>query len=334
MPPIPLDTARQIASRLGYDEINFNKQSRVISFRKEGTRINVYYITGTVATCIDHPRQGKTQFVCRDRSPEDLDTIFRNPRTHTGGVGYYLTYQGSRVLWTCTQPYGGRTQCDDAQRWRYVQAATGFCNPQQAAHIAACCELWNQLRFAPGISTKQPCDSHFSPRPEDKAKVNPFCPTNGCGQSCDQDRAGSVCSLGRVICYLALKTDIETLIPILFYFGSKDDASMTDGDDSDPFHAVPFEAIVDCTCVEGIQYRTTHVQQIQKLHRQLLSFQKPIRRELIYFFFKQLLQAYDLVLRGQEREPFKFDGGAQHLSNAVLRANHDYGEMMYPQEDN
>jgi hypothetical protein len=72
-----------------------------------------------------------------------LETIFQNPRTHTG-IGYYLTHQWGRILWTCTQPYGGRMQCDDAQPWWYVQAATGFCSPQQVAQIVACCELWNQ----------------------------------------------------------------------------------------------------------------------------------------------------------------------------------------------
>jgi hypothetical protein len=106
---------------------------------------------------------------------------------------------------------------------------------------------------------KQVWRSLFSPK--DKAKVNPRCPDE-CGQCGGQDQAGSFCSLGRVICSAALKTDKETLIPVFSNFGSKDDTRMTDGNGSDPFHAVPFEAIADCTCIEGIQYRTTHVQQI------------------------------------------------------------------------
>jgi hypothetical protein len=43
--------------------------------------------------------------------------------------------------------WGGEVECDNAKRWRYVQAATKFCNSQQANQIAALCKLWNQLRY-------------------------------------------------------------------------------------------------------------------------------------------------------------------------------------------
>jgi len=50
-------------------------------------RINVYYTTGTVATCINHPQQGRTQLFRRNVSLAQLAEIMINPRVHTG-VGY------------------------------------------------------------------------------------------------------------------------------------------------------------------------------------------------------------------------------------------------------
>jgi hypothetical protein len=166
MPPIPLDTARQMASRHGYDEIYFNTQSRVISFRnKEGTRINVYYTTGTVGSCLEHPRKGKSQLFRRDKSPEDLEAIFRNPRIHTG-VGYYLskTKDGGNS-WGCTAlPSGQTQQCTDAQRrWRYGPAASRFGIlpvPQQQGGLTLY-QFWNPWYLGPGGIGKQVWGSSY-----------------------------------------------------------------------------------------------------------------------------------------------------------------------------
>lgn len=38
----------------------------------------------TVATCINHPKQGKTQLFRKNVSFDELDKIFKNPRVHTG----------------------------------------------------------------------------------------------------------------------------------------------------------------------------------------------------------------------------------------------------------
>jgi len=54
---ITLSGARDLARRLGAEEILYNENSRVVSFKKDGTRINVYYTTGTVGTCLIHPVQ-------------------------------------------------------------------------------------------------------------------------------------------------------------------------------------------------------------------------------------------------------------------------------------
>jgi hypothetical protein len=176
MPPIPLDTACQMASRHGYDEIYFNKQSRIISFRKEGTRINVYYTTGTVGICLEHPRNGKSQDFRRDQSPEDLEAIFRNPtkpkdfrrdqspedleaisrkpRIRTG-VAYYSTKtnHGGGNYWCCTAlPSGQTQQYTNNQRWRYDPASSRFGIlpvPQQQGGLTLC-QFWNPWCLGPG----------------------------------------------------------------------------------------------------------------------------------------------------------------------------------------
>ena len=82
--------ARALAESAGLIEVALNEESKVISFRNEDEtyRINVYYTTRTVGTCVDHPSQGKTQLFRRNVSYEELTNLFNNPRIHTGR-GYY-----------------------------------------------------------------------------------------------------------------------------------------------------------------------------------------------------------------------------------------------------
>lgn len=47
---LPLDRVRALALRCGAYENYFNGHSRVVFFIKDGTRINVYYTTGTVVS--------------------------------------------------------------------------------------------------------------------------------------------------------------------------------------------------------------------------------------------------------------------------------------------
>ena len=84
---------RSIASNVpNLKEIYFNPESKLISFLLVHTkwRINVYYTTGTVGTCIEHPELGKTQMFRRNVDYTLLGEIFRNPRVHTG-TGYFET---------------------------------------------------------------------------------------------------------------------------------------------------------------------------------------------------------------------------------------------------
>lgn len=45
--------------------------------------INIYYTTRTVGTCLEHPRQGRTQLFRRGVSDALLEEILRDPRVHT-----------------------------------------------------------------------------------------------------------------------------------------------------------------------------------------------------------------------------------------------------------
>jgi len=73
-------------------EVTSTDRGRMVSFGNNGkcggVRINVYYTTGTVATCLDHPHRGKTQLFRRNMTLEDLKEIFEDPRTHTS-KGYH-----------------------------------------------------------------------------------------------------------------------------------------------------------------------------------------------------------------------------------------------------
>ena len=80
---LPLDEVRRTARRAGFEEIYLNDSSRVVSFARDETRVNVYYTTGTVGTCVHHPRQGKTQLFRRNVDLQLLVAIMTNPRVHT-----------------------------------------------------------------------------------------------------------------------------------------------------------------------------------------------------------------------------------------------------------
>jgi hypothetical protein len=89
---LELDSVRHIAQSEGHEEIYFNDTSKVVSFARNGIRINVYWTTGTVGTCLTHPRQGKTQLFRRKADLTLLREIFRDPRVHTGS-GYHRVGQ-------------------------------------------------------------------------------------------------------------------------------------------------------------------------------------------------------------------------------------------------
>lgn len=108
-----IETIKQIASEQGWAEIDHQENIKMISFRSAQRRINVYYSKMTVATCVDHPKYGRTQMFRRGIWDEaELRTLFKNPRVHTGG-GYFQTNGGhppkinqpaATPRWNKTQP--------------------------------------------------------------------------------------------------------------------------------------------------------------------------------------------------------------------------------------
>jgi len=75
----------RLASLKGWEKLS-TSQPAMASYRKDGNRLNFYLSTGTVGSCLDHPRQGKTQLF--RRKVTDPSSLFDNPRQHTG-EGYH-----------------------------------------------------------------------------------------------------------------------------------------------------------------------------------------------------------------------------------------------------
>lgn len=85
--------ARKYANKFGWKEIAHKEANKLISFQKDlepkkPSRINIYYTTKTVGTCLHHPYKGKTQLFRKNVDVKQLVKIFKNPRCHTD-KGYY-----------------------------------------------------------------------------------------------------------------------------------------------------------------------------------------------------------------------------------------------------
>lgn len=78
----------QAAQERGWTQVAHNETSRVLGYTRGDERVNVYYTTGTVGTCVDHPSSGRTQLFRQGQDSAGLNDIFDNPRVHTG-TGYY-----------------------------------------------------------------------------------------------------------------------------------------------------------------------------------------------------------------------------------------------------
>ena len=83
-----LGVARSFARKYEYKEIAYQENVKMVSFEKDGVRINYYFSTGTVMTALKHPKLGPTQLTRRGVSYIELEKIFKNPRSHTG-KGYH-----------------------------------------------------------------------------------------------------------------------------------------------------------------------------------------------------------------------------------------------------
>lgn len=80
---------QQMAKDHGWNFILYSESQFMLSFGKldpkQGKmRINIYCSRKTVATSLNHPKQGKTQLYRKDVKMGELRAIFINPRKHTG----------------------------------------------------------------------------------------------------------------------------------------------------------------------------------------------------------------------------------------------------------
>lgn len=83
---------RELAEKHGWKECDHQKNIGMISFLKDESRMNIYYTKMTVATCINHPKKGRTQLFRKNVwSVSLLENLFFNPRLHTRR-GYYRKY--------------------------------------------------------------------------------------------------------------------------------------------------------------------------------------------------------------------------------------------------
>ena len=85
--PIVRELVR-LGSMYGWGRPEHQPENVMLSLFKEDMRINIYYTTMTVATCLNHPTKGKTQLFRRNVNSRQLVKIFENPRVHTF-KGYY-----------------------------------------------------------------------------------------------------------------------------------------------------------------------------------------------------------------------------------------------------
>lgn len=77
-----------LAAKYGWHKPAHNAKSCLLSVFKGHMRINIYYTTMTIGTCLLHPVKGKTQLFRRNVTDIELEKIFQNPRVHTN-KGYY-----------------------------------------------------------------------------------------------------------------------------------------------------------------------------------------------------------------------------------------------------
>ena len=64
-----------LAKIYGWTFLTYQEDIKMISFTKGTSRINVYTTKMTVATCLKHPKQGKTQMFRKNVTSEEMREI-------------------------------------------------------------------------------------------------------------------------------------------------------------------------------------------------------------------------------------------------------------------
>jgi hypothetical protein len=77
----------KLAKQHNWEIIADQPDNVMVSFFKNGARINVWYTKMTVATVVNHPLKGRNQLYRKHVSNKLMEQIFINPRVHTP-LGY------------------------------------------------------------------------------------------------------------------------------------------------------------------------------------------------------------------------------------------------------
>jgi hypothetical protein len=311
---LPLEEVRSLAASHNYKESQHNPTSRVIIFRSNGNNggggsmhVNVYYTTGTVGTCINHPKQGKTQLFRRGVVSLDmLSDIFQNPRIHTG-VGY--KFRKNRNIWQPSTANTGNNQqeeeepeaeCDLVRRWRYMCAAMDLGNSLSSqrthendddsdgdeARILRFCKLWNALEF---------------PSSADSSRVI-------------NRRLGSSCVLFSVLLVAAQKYH---RVAGVYMYDEKDK-------NSKERRLFAVDELINCHCTDGIQFASKYSSDLMEASALLGEFKSSKTREELLLWFFGRMNPGDFLVRILVDE--------DHDNNAVAAAD-PQPEMMSSRED-
>lgn len=147
---------RIAAKGSSFHEINnsYTKKSRVVSFENDaGTRINVYYATGAVGICLNHPT-GKTQLFRQSVDLDRLQQIFLKRIILTDKGTYHRA--NNRQSWKTVIDDGREIfEVDSARRWKYVACATGLStSTNELDKMAEFCNLFDSIYWDPGVEPK------------------------------------------------------------------------------------------------------------------------------------------------------------------------------------
>jgi hypothetical protein len=93
-----------------WEYVGYQKDIEMISYFRDGCRLNVYLTTMTVATALNHPFKGKTQLFRKGVAFNTLEKIMMYPRVHTK-KGYYTKKYNHKIYGT------GQKDCRDKKRY-------------------------------------------------------------------------------------------------------------------------------------------------------------------------------------------------------------------------
>lgn len=305
-----VEEVRKAAAGTSFHKISHNKNSKLLSFRNGSTRINVYYVTGTIGICIDHSdsdnnQQTKKQLFRRNVEYEALVALFREPsRIHTEDKGCYSRNH-------CYQPWTIQSLetnqpillPDSALRWMYVASATGLSNSAlELWKIAVVCTLWDSVYWDEGALPKL-SQTRFQ-----------------CGSTI------ALTNLLLEVCQALLQSPVKGV-----FFG-KQQYPLTTKSNNLQTNDQPREDIREggCCCSKVQQFMDAHVRQLAQLRKLLFGLEREIAIELLRWFFSRSHCGYSLVLDS--------DDGSNSLvttrCSSLIDACHvDYANMAYTKED-